>query len=123
MLFGVFDGHGGSACARFIAKRLYTYIATALLPYEVLECKARNLVLNCDRGLLQFYNTCSRPTEDLTRNRFFRDNYVAFVEDLLKSDHQHLDHHERVEEAMKKAFLWADEGNERGNPLIETNQQ
>ncbi|CAG0920902.1 unnamed protein product [Notodromas monacha] len=110
MLFGIFDGHGGNACARFIAKRLYTYIATALLPYEVLESKARSLVMNCDRELLHFYNACDRPTEDLTRNKFFRANYYSFIQELLKSDHHEKDHHEKVEDALTKAFMWADEG-------------
>lgn len=34
---GVYDGHGGPACAQVISKRLLNYIAAALLPNHVLE--------------------------------------------------------------------------------------
>lgn len=34
---GVFDGHGGPACAQVISKRLVDYIAAALLPIETLH--------------------------------------------------------------------------------------
>lgn len=34
---GVFDGHGGSACAQVISKRILNYIAAALLPMDLLN--------------------------------------------------------------------------------------
>lgn len=34
---GVFDGHGGPACAQVISKRLFKYIAAALLPQNLLQ--------------------------------------------------------------------------------------
>lgn len=34
---GVFDGHGGPACAQVISKRLFKYIAAALLPLDKLQ--------------------------------------------------------------------------------------
>lgn len=37
LLLGVFDGHGGPACAQVISKRLLSYIAAALLPLEPLN--------------------------------------------------------------------------------------
>ncbi|CAH0746061.1 unnamed protein product [Diatraea saccharalis] len=37
MLMGVFDGHGGPACAQVISKRLLSYIAAALLPQDDLK--------------------------------------------------------------------------------------
>lgn len=40
MLFGVFDGHGGWACAQAVSERLLYYIAVAMMPklsLEVLE--------------------------------------------------------------------------------------
>ncbi|MBN3298126.1 PDP1 phosphatase, partial [Amia calva] len=36
MLFGVFDGHAGSACAQAVSERLFYYIAVALLPLKTL---------------------------------------------------------------------------------------
>ncbi|XP_073327392.1 pyruvate dehydrogenase [acetyl-transferring]-phosphatase 2, mitochondrial isoform X1 [Pagrus major] len=37
MLFGVFDGHGGWACAQAVSERLLYYVAVAMLPKESLE--------------------------------------------------------------------------------------
>lgn len=34
---GVFDGHGGPACAQVISKRILKYIAASLLPEHVLN--------------------------------------------------------------------------------------
>ncbi|XP_019910777.2 pyruvate dehydrogenase [acetyl-transferring]-phosphatase 1, mitochondrial [Esox lucius] len=36
MLFGVFDGHAGYACAQAVSERLFYYIAVALLPVKTL---------------------------------------------------------------------------------------
>eukprot|EP00058_Branchiostoma_floridae_P026989 XP_002612480.1 hypothetical protein BRAFLDRAFT_278942 [Branchiostoma floridae] len=36
MLFGVFDGHGGSACAQTVSERLLDYIAVSLMDYKQL---------------------------------------------------------------------------------------
>ncbi|KAM6937580.1 pyruvate dehydrogenase [acetyl-transferring]-phosphatase 2, mitochondrial [Xenentodon cancila] len=37
MLFGVFDGHGGWACAQAVSERLLYYVAVALMPKHSLE--------------------------------------------------------------------------------------
>ncbi|XP_041965796.1 pyruvate dehydrogenase [acetyl-transferring]-phosphatase 2, mitochondrial [Alosa sapidissima] len=37
MLFGVFDGHGGHACAQAVSERLPYYVATAMMPEASLE--------------------------------------------------------------------------------------
>lgn len=37
MLFGVFDGHGGWACAQAVSERLLYYIAVAMMPKQILE--------------------------------------------------------------------------------------
>ncbi|XP_036391374.1 pyruvate dehydrogenase [acetyl-transferring]-phosphatase 2, mitochondrial-like [Megalops cyprinoides] len=37
MMFGVFDGHGGYACAQAVSERLLYYIAVALMPRRNLE--------------------------------------------------------------------------------------
>lgn len=36
MLYGVFDGHAGCACAQALSERLFYYIAVSLLPHETL---------------------------------------------------------------------------------------
>ncbi|NXA35039.1 PDP2 phosphatase, partial [Eudromia elegans] len=37
MMFGVFDGHAGSACAQAVSERLFHYIAVSLLSRQTLE--------------------------------------------------------------------------------------
>ncbi|XP_029452928.1 pyruvate dehydrogenase [acetyl-transferring]-phosphatase 2, mitochondrial-like [Rhinatrema bivittatum] len=37
LLFGVFDGHAGHACAQSISERLFYYIAISLMPQQMLE--------------------------------------------------------------------------------------
>lgn len=37
MLFGVFDGHGGWACAQAVSERLLYYTAVAMMPKQILE--------------------------------------------------------------------------------------
>ncbi|XP_008294712.1 pyruvate dehydrogenase [acetyl-transferring]-phosphatase 2, mitochondrial [Stegastes partitus] len=37
MLFGVFDGHGGWACAQAVSERLLYYTAVAMMPTNILE--------------------------------------------------------------------------------------
>ncbi|XP_020295686.1 pyruvate dehydrogenase [acetyl-transferring]-phosphatase 1, mitochondrial isoform X2 [Pseudomyrmex gracilis] len=37
ILLGVFDGHGGGACAQVVSKRLFHYISACLLPPKILQ--------------------------------------------------------------------------------------
>ena len=62
-LFGVFDGHGGAACAQAINERLFEYIAVSLLPYDLLE---------------KFYHSMKsdKPLALLESHRF-RNDYVS----------------------------------------------
>lgn len=71
LLVGVFDGHGGGACAQVIAKRLYHYIASCLLPYET---------------LLQYLDSISKPPRAADTDRIeliesYNDK-VQFVDDV-----------------------------------------
>lgn len=43
MLFGVFDGHSGPACAQILAKRLFDYICAGLLSKDILQKYAMSL--------------------------------------------------------------------------------
>ncbi|XP_043838479.1 pyruvate dehydrogenase [acetyl-transferring]-phosphatase 2, mitochondrial [Dromiciops gliroides] len=37
MMFGVFDGHGGHACAQAVSERLFYYVAVSLMSHQTLE--------------------------------------------------------------------------------------
>lgn len=54
LLFGVFDGHAGPACAQIIAKRLMRYIGASLVPADVLRQQLDNGVES--HGFLQCHN-------------------------------------------------------------------
>lgn len=49
---GVFDGHGGPACAQVISKRMLSYIAAALLPMDLLN----NFLKKPEETLLEIFN-------------------------------------------------------------------
>lgn len=37
MMFGIFDGHGGHACAQAVSERLFYYMAVSLMSHQTLE--------------------------------------------------------------------------------------
>lgn len=53
LLIGVFDGHGGPACAQVISKRLLSYVAAALLPLNDLKTYVQNVA---KENLLDIFN-------------------------------------------------------------------
>lgn len=53
LLMGIFDGHGGPACAQVVSKRLLSYIAAGLLPADVLNNFAKDGTPDC---LLENFN-------------------------------------------------------------------
>jgi len=66
-LFGVFDGHAGSACAQSVSERLFGYIALSLLPID--EFEQYSQVMR------------SEDPPELVKKHRFREDYVS--EDLL----------------------------------------
>ncbi|XP_024138046.1 pyruvate dehydrogenase [acetyl-transferring]-phosphatase 2, mitochondrial [Oryzias melastigma] len=56
MLFGVFDGHGGWACAQAVSERLLYYVAVAMMPKSCLEELERCMESGkCVLPILQWY--------------------------------------------------------------------
>ena len=55
LLFGVFDGHGGAACAQATSERLLDYIAVSLLPPNLLEQYSQSLKSLKPMQLLELY--------------------------------------------------------------------
>jgi len=66
-LFGVFDGHAGSACAQSVSERLFSYIAVSLLSTDQFEQYAQQM-------------RSENPPQLVNKYRF-REDYVS--EDLL----------------------------------------
>ena len=66
-LFGVFDGHGGSACAQSVSERLFSYIAVSLLSTDQFEQYSQQMRSESPPQLVNKYR--------------FREDYIS--EDLL----------------------------------------
>lgn len=84
MLFGVFDGHGGAACAQVISKRLYKYIAACLLPGDALNRYYQSLITK-DNGkleLIQTYNDKVQFVDDI--REIYNNSFLEFITELNK---------------------------------------
>ncbi|XP_057651235.1 pyruvate dehydrogenase [acetyl-transferring]-phosphatase 1, mitochondrial [Diorhabda carinulata] len=79
-LFGVFDGHGGSACAQVVAKRLYHYIAACLLPYEILVQYIKSLLTSHPKELIHCFNDKVEFVDDI--RQLYSDSFARFLKDL-----------------------------------------
>ena len=100
LLFGVFDGHGGAACAQAVSERLFDYIAIALLPPELLEQYSQLMRTDNPMPLLDLYK--------------FRNDY--FNEDLVELYKQSLQ--KFVVEQLSTSGLVDDEVDEIANSII-----
>lgn len=79
MLMGVYDGHGGPACAQVVSKRLLSYIAAALLPANTLK---QHMEDGSPQSLLDTFNDKADIVEDLKPK--YLNSYKEYLEHLLK---------------------------------------
>lgn len=100
LLMGVFDGHGGTACAQVISKRLFKYIAACLLPPDTLSKHMDTLNLN---NLIETYNDKVDIVEDI--KEIYHQSFKHFLNELVK-----LEARENffMESALEHAFLRLD---------------
>jgi pyruvate dehydrogenase phosphatase len=101
---GVFDGHGGAACAQVVAKRLFNYITVSLLPPDLLY-KYLQSMDNSKPGmeLLQSFNDKYEFVEEL--KGMYTESLKNFVVELSKSERSDF----KMKEALERAFLRLDE--------------
>ncbi|KAF5272767.1 hypothetical protein FQA39_LY07794 [Lamprigera yunnana] len=83
LLFGVFDGHGGSACAQVISKRLYQYIALSLLSPNQLQEYLSSLNTITPLSLIQTYNDKLQFVEDV--RDIYSKSFREFIVDLSEA--------------------------------------
>lgn len=111
MLFGVFDGHGGAACAQVIAKRLFNYITVCLLPPDLLQGYYKD---DLQKMLLEPYNDRFQFYDDL--QQLYDTSFATFVEELANKKKQSEEF--KMKDALTSAFLRLDEDLSREGQLM-----
>ncbi|XP_063634328.1 pyruvate dehydrogenase [acetyl-transferring]-phosphatase 1, mitochondrial [Cydia splendana] len=99
LLMGVFDGHGGPACAQVISKRLFNYIAAALLPEDLLTKVIND---HPQESLLETYNDRVEIVQDLKLT--YENNFKDYLTELAKTPKSNVD----VGTALEKAIMKLD---------------
>lgn len=103
MLLGIFDGHGGSACAQVVAKRLFHYISACLLPPKILTEYMNSGDVEENLRLLEHYNDKLELVSGI--KSLYKQSFVALLQDLAEkkssSDFQ-------MAAALENAFLRLD---------------
>ncbi|XP_022903194.1 pyruvate dehydrogenase [acetyl-transferring]-phosphatase 1, mitochondrial [Onthophagus taurus] len=105
LLFGVFDGHGGGACAQVIAKRLYKYIAASLLPTEALEKYMKSLEnVENPLDLIKSYNDKVQFVDEV--RAIYNDSFLNYINRLKEVGNKQSF---EMSQALEQAFLRLDE--------------
>ncbi|NWH67246.1 PDP2 phosphatase, partial [Geococcyx californianus] len=101
MMFGVFDGHAGSACAQAVSERLLHYIAVSLMSRQTLE--EIELAVECMKPILPILQWHKHPNDieyrEVTPQYF--ENLRVYWQHLLDLDAEPAF---SLEEAMTFAF-------------------
>ncbi|CAH1968188.1 unnamed protein product [Acanthoscelides obtectus] len=102
-LAGVFDGHGGGACAQVIAKRLYNYITACLLPHDTLVDYLLALSKQEPVKLIESFNDKVQFVDDV--KEIYSNSFMRFLRELSEMDYKPND----IQKAIEMAFLSLDE--------------
>lgn len=103
ILLGVFDGHGGGACAQVVSKRLFHYISACLLPPKLLQQYLNSIGSNKNLELLETFNDKVEFVAEI--RDLYQASFLNFVKDLLQSD---IRKEFQMESALENAFLRLD---------------
>lgn len=100
---GVFDGHGGGACAQVISKRLFYYISACLLPPKLLQQYLNSVNSDKNLELLQTFNDKVEFVAEI--KDLYQASFLNFVKDLVQLDNRK---EFQMEKALEDAFLRLD---------------
>ncbi|GLV43827.1 Pyruvate dehydrogenase phosphatase [Carabus blaptoides fortunei] len=104
LLLGVFDGHGGAACAQVVSKRLYKYISACLLPPDMLRSLNDSLHNESSLELIQAFNDKIQFVNDV--GELYKISFKKFVQELTEVNYNG---GFEMHKALEKAFLRLDE--------------
>ncbi|XP_063837908.1 pyruvate dehydrogenase [acetyl-transferring]-phosphatase 2, mitochondrial [Ostrinia nubilalis] len=97
LLMGIFDGHGGPACAQVISKRLLNYVAAALLPLNDLKKYIRT---EPKENLLDTYNDRVEIVEDL--KIMYENSFKEYLQELSNLPREGTDIRASLEQSIMK---------------------
>ncbi|KYQ56052.1 [Pyruvate dehydrogenase [acetyl-transferring]]-phosphatase 1, mitochondrial [Trachymyrmex zeteki] len=103
VLLGVFDGHGGGACAQVVSKRLFHYISACLLPSKLLEQYLNSIGTDKKINLLETFNDKVEFVAEI--RDLYQTSFLNFIRDLIQSDTRK---EFQMEKALENAFLRLD---------------
>lgn len=103
ILLGVFDGHGGGACAQVISKRLFHYISACLLPKNLLKQYLDTLRSGRKIELLETFNDKVQFVNEI--KDLYRTSFLTFLQDLADTE---CTKEFQMETALENAFLRLD---------------
>ncbi|XP_038628763.1 pyruvate dehydrogenase [acetyl-transferring]-phosphatase 2, mitochondrial [Tachyglossus aculeatus] len=101
MMFGIFDGHAGPACAQVVSERLFYYVAVSLLPHRTLE--EMEHALECMKPvlpILQWHRHAGDSVSQVVAS-LHSDHLRVYWQELLEL---HAETGLSVEEALKHSF-------------------
>lgn len=101
-LFGVFDGHGGPECSQVVAKRIFDYIAAALMPRAELRRLVSEWESGCHVSLTKVFNDPSNFVSGL--QEIYEASLLQYCRTLLTTIAQDFS----MEDALIGAFLQLD---------------
>ncbi|KAG7211150.1 hypothetical protein KM043_010474 [Ampulex compressa] len=104
ILLGVFDGHGGGACAQVISKRLFSYVSACLLPSKLLKQYSESLDTDEKLELLRTFNDKVEFVAEI--RDLYRASFRNFLKELAQTENAKEFH---MEKALENAFLRLDE--------------
>ncbi|XP_033112996.1 pyruvate dehydrogenase [acetyl-transferring]-phosphatase 1, mitochondrial-like [Anneissia japonica] len=86
LLFGVFDGHAGPACAQAVCQRLFEYIALEILPFQELKKTKIEMEKHKKLSLVDFYR---HPNDYISQDShdLFLESIHKYLLDNLSVDH------------------------------------
>uniref|UniRef100_T1IYH4 PPM-type phosphatase domain-containing protein n=1 Tax=Strigamia maritima TaxID=126957 RepID=T1IYH4_STRMM len=102
LLFGVFDGHAGSACAEIVSQRIFNYLAASFIPRDLLIDYAKVFAEGGNPELIKMYN--KRVTLPSELSTLYSKSFNRFVYELMEDDNSNFD----MAKTMEKAFLRLD---------------
>ncbi|XP_020295685.1 pyruvate dehydrogenase [acetyl-transferring]-phosphatase 1, mitochondrial isoform X1 [Pseudomyrmex gracilis] len=104
ILLGVFDGHGGGACAQVVSKRLFHYISACLLPPKILQEYLTAVQSDKKLELVQTFNDKVEFVAEI--KDLYQASFLNFIKDLVQSEDTGKEF--QMEKALENAFLRLD---------------